>query len=56
MMYIYWEKKRTLIDASKEFGLDVNAQKTKYMLLSRYKNAGQYHDIKIATRLFEKAA
>jgi hypothetical protein len=24
----------TLIDASKEFGLEVNAEKTKYMLLS----------------------
>jgi hypothetical protein len=31
----------TLIDASKEVGLEVNTKKTKYMLLSRYQNAGQ---------------
>jgi hypothetical protein len=31
----------TLIDASKEIGLEVNAEKTKYMLLSRHKNAGK---------------
>jgi hypothetical protein len=31
----------TLIDASKEVVLDVNAEKTKYMLLSRHQNAGQ---------------
>jgi hypothetical protein len=30
----------TLIDASKEVGLEVNAEKTKYMLLSRNQNAG----------------
>jgi retron-type reverse transcriptase len=31
----------TLIGASKEVGLEVNAEKTKYMLLSRHHNAGQ---------------
>jgi coproporphyrinogen III oxidase-like Fe-S oxidoreductase len=35
----------TLPDASKEVGLEVNPEKTKYMLLSRYQNAGQDHDI-----------
>jgi ABC-type siderophore export system fused ATPase/permease subunit len=38
---------QTLIDASKEVGLEVNTEKTKYMLLSRHQNAGQNHDIKI---------
>jgi ABC-type siderophore export system fused ATPase/permease subunit len=37
----------SVIDASKEVGLEVNAYKTKYMLLSRHQNAGQNHDIKI---------
>jgi hypothetical protein len=37
---------QTLIDASKEFVLEVNAEKTKYMLLSRHQNAGQNQDIK----------
>jgi hypothetical protein len=31
----------TLIDASKEAGLEVNVEKTKYMLLSRHQNVGQ---------------
>jgi hypothetical protein len=31
----------TLIDASKEVGLEVNTEKTKYILLSRHQNAGQ---------------
>jgi hypothetical protein len=40
----------SLIDASKEVGLEVNAKKSKYtyMLLSRHQNAGQNHGIKIA--------
>jgi hypothetical protein len=31
----------TLIDASKEVGLEMNTEKTKYMLLSRHQNAGK---------------
>jgi hypothetical protein len=40
-------KKNTeiLIDASKEVGLDVNAEKTKYMLLSHHQHTGQNHEI-----------
>jgi hypothetical protein len=41
-----------LIDARKEVGLEVNTEKTKYMLLSRHQNAGQNHNIKIANRSF----
>jgi hypothetical protein len=36
--------------------LEVNTQKTKYMLLSRHQNAGQNHDIKLADRSFENVA
>jgi hypothetical protein len=46
----------TLIDASKEVGLEVNTEKTKYMLLSRHQNAGKNHDIKIGNRCFENVA
>jgi hypothetical protein len=45
-----------LIVHSKVVGLEVNAEKTKYMLLSVHQNAGQNHDIKIANRWFESVA
>jgi hypothetical protein len=45
----------TLIDASKEVGLEVNTEKTKYMLLFRQQNAMQNDDIKIDDRCFENA-
>jgi hypothetical protein len=37
----------TLIDASKQIGLEANVEKTKYMLVSRYQNAGQTREMKI---------
>jgi hypothetical protein len=46
----------TLIDASKEVGLEINAEKTKYMLLSRHQNVGQNRDIKIANSSFENVS
>jgi hypothetical protein len=48
-------KKNTesLIDGGKEVGREVNAEKTKFMLLSRHQNAGQNYDTKIANRSFE---
>jgi hypothetical protein len=33
------ENTETLIDASKEVGLEVNTEKTKYILMSRHQNA-----------------
>jgi hypothetical protein len=47
------ENTETLTDASKEVGLEINAQKTKYMLLSRHQDAGQNRDMEIANRSFE---
>jgi hypothetical protein len=46
----------TLIDASKEVGLEINVKKTEYMLLSRHQNEGQNQDIKIANRWFENVS
>jgi hypothetical protein len=46
----------TLIGASKKLGLEVNAEKTKYMLLSRHQNAGQNHNIKTGGTSFENVA
>jgi hypothetical protein len=46
----------TMLKASKEVGLEVSAEKTKYMLLYRQQNAGQTHDMKTANRSFENVA
>jgi hypothetical protein len=43
-----------LVVAIKETGLQVNADKTKYMVMSRDQNAGQSHRIKIANSSFER--
>jgi hypothetical protein len=43
----------TLNDASKEVGLEINIEKTRYTLLSHHQNACQNCKIKIANRLFE---
>jgi sorting nexin-29 len=42
----------TLIDVIKEVGLEINVEKTKYMLLYRQQNVGQNRDMKI-NRSFE---
>jgi hypothetical protein len=47
---------QTLIDASKEVGVEVYTEKIKYMLLSRQQNAGQNQDMKIGDRCFENVA
>jgi hypothetical protein len=45
-----------LFDASKEVGLEVNPEKTKYKLMSCSQKIGKKHSIKIANRSFEDAA
>ena len=44
---------RSLVAASKEIRLKVNADKTKYMIVSRDKTAGRSHNIKIDNNSFE---
>jgi hypothetical protein len=44
-----------LLDTSKEVGLEVNPEKTKYMMSCSQK-IGQKHSIKIANRSFEDVA
>jgi hypothetical protein len=46
-------KTKTLFGASKEDGIEVNVEKTKYMLVSHDQNAGQNRDLKIGNRSFE---
>jgi hypothetical protein len=51
-------KKNTeaLLDASKKVGLEVNPEKTKYMLTLHYQSVGQKHSIKIVNSSFEDVA
>jgi hypothetical protein len=44
----------TVIDASKDVGLEVNTEKSKYMLLPHHQNSGKNHDTKIANRSFKR--
>jgi hypothetical protein len=34
------ENTETLLEASRDVGLEINAEKTKYMIMSRYQNSG----------------
>jgi hypothetical protein len=51
-------KKNTesLIDTSKEIGLEINVEKTKYKLLCRHQKVGQNRGVKIANRSFENVS
>jgi hypothetical protein len=42
-----------LMIARKEIGLEVNAEKTKYMVMSRNQNAGHNHNTNIDNKSFE---
>jgi hypothetical protein len=46
----------TLIDVSKEVGLEVNVEKTKYLLVSRDQNIGKKRGMKIGNRSFENVS
>ena len=52
---LHTTKKNTeaLVAASKENGLEVNANKIKYMVMSRDQNAGRSHGIKVDSSSFE---
>ena len=43
-----------LLAASKDIGLEINAQKTKYMTMSRDQNAGRMHSMKIDNSSIER--
>jgi hypothetical protein len=50
------ESTEALLDTSKEVGLEVNPEKTTYMLMSRSHKVRQKYSIKIANRSFENVA
>jgi hypothetical protein len=48
------ENTGALVVATKEIGLEVNADKTKYMVMYRDRNAGWGHSVKINNSPFER--
>jgi hypothetical protein len=44
------------LDASKEIGLEVNSEKTKYMFMSCHQTAGQSNYIGVTNKSFERVA
>jgi hypothetical protein len=50
------EISETFLEASRDIGLEINAEKTKYMIMSRHPNSGQKQNIRIANESFEKVA
>jgi hypothetical protein len=44
---------RTLLEFSRDVDLEINAQKTKYMIVSHHPNSGQNQNIRIANESFE---
>jgi hypothetical protein len=50
------ENSETILEASRDVGLEINAEKTKYMIMSHYPNSGQNQNIRIANESFEKVA
>ena len=53
-MHTVEENTETLVVVSKQTGLEVNADKTKYMVMSRDQNAGQSHSMKTDKSSFER--
>jgi hypothetical protein len=50
------ENTETFLEASRDIGIEINAEKTKYMIMSLYPNSGQNQNIRIANESFEKVA
>jgi hypothetical protein len=42
------ENTEALIEASRDIGLEINTEKTKYIIMSRYPNSGQNQNLRIA--------
>jgi hypothetical protein len=50
------EYKGTLLEARREVDLEINTEKTKYMIKSHHQNSGQKQNIRTANELCENVA
>jgi hypothetical protein len=50
------ENTETLLEASRNIGLEINAEKTRRVIMSRHQNSGQNQNIKTANESFENVA
>jgi hypothetical protein len=50
------ENSETLLEHGRDVGLEINAEKTKCMIMSHHPNSGQNQNIRIANESFEKVA
>jgi hypothetical protein len=50
------ENTESLLEASRDVGLEINAEKTKCMIMSCHRNSGQNQNIRIASESFENVA
>jgi hypothetical protein len=50
------ENSETLLEASRDIGLEINAEKTKHMIMSCHPNSGQNQNIRIVNESFESVA
>jgi hypothetical protein len=50
------ENTETLLETGRDIGLEINAEKTKYMIVSRHPNSGQNQNIRIVNESFENVA
>ena len=48
------ENAEALVAATREIGLEVSADKTKYMVMSRGQNAGRIHSVRMDNSTFER--
>ena len=54
LIFIEKENAEALVAAAREIGLEVNADKTKYMVMSGDQNAGRIHSVRIDNSTFDR--
>jgi hypothetical protein len=50
------ENTEILLEANRDIDIEISAQKTKYMIMSRHPNSGQNQNIRISNESFENVA